>query len=373
MKWLLAFLPLFGCVDILPADGTVKCNPTGKACPDNYLCASDGFCRRAALSPDMSVPDDLSQLDFPPGTDLTPPPADMVPPCVNITVSTLSGTGVAGLMNGAGSVAQFDGAMGITADSAGNLYVTDSNNKLLRKVLPDGTTSTFSGPTGFLSAWRVAQNFNTFYMVDEVNDNIQLIQSNGTASLYFSLGAVIAVAVNPSNALFVTTVCGGVFRYTGSMTVSYSGAAAQTCGLMEGSATVAQYSNPRDIMFDSNGILYVADSGNFRIRKVLTDGSVTTLAGSTKGHTDGTGSSAQFDEASGLTMDPQSKVIYVADNTSIRAVTPAGAVSTVVGTTSGFTNGNGCLAKFGHLDGITYFAGALYAVDVNRVRKIQLP
>jgi len=375
---LLALLPLVGCIEISPVDGTVACNPNGKACPDGYLCASDNFCRRVAGAPDLGMPDDLAQApdDAAPGADLMPPPPDLTPACVAIQVSTLSGTGVPGLANGTGAIAQFDVPMGITADSSGTLYVTDNNNKLLRKVLSDGTTSTFSGPTGFLSAWRVANAFNTFYMVDEINDNVQLIQSTGSASLYFSWGAVIAVAVSPSNQLFITTSCGGVYRYLGTGTnpvVSYSGSAAATCAFMDGAASVAQYSNTRDIQFDSAGVLYAADTGNFRIRKVATDGSVTTLAGSTKGHTDAQGASAQFDEPSGIAIDPQSNIIYVADNTTIRAVTPSGAVTTVVGTTSGFVNGNGCVAKFGKLDDLTYFAGALYAVDVNRVRKIQLP
>ena len=110
------------------------------------------------------------------------------------------------------------------------------------------------------------------------------------------------------------------------------------------------------------------------MRRIAADGSVTTLAGSaTQGQVDGTGAAAQFGTLNGITVDNAQHLLYVTDGSRIRRITMAGDVTTIVGTVSGFVDGNGCVAKFGALKGIVFFAGSLYAVDVERVRKIVLP
>ena len=94
---------------------------------------------------------------------------------------------------------------------------------------------------------------------------------------------------------------------------------------------------------------------------------------SVQGHADGVGASARFAGPTGLTVDNQQHIVYVADGTTIRAVAADGTVTTVVGSKAGLVDGDGCAARFGALQGITYFAGALYAVDINRIRKVTLP
>jgi hypothetical protein len=117
--------------------------------------------------------------------------------------------------------------------------------------------------------------------------------------------------------------------------------------------------------------MYVADTGNFRIRAVnLIDGSVTTLAGSTKGQVDGTGAAAQFSLR--VTVDPR-RTSSTLPTRRDPGHPQTGVVTTLTGTTAGFDDGTGCTAKFGELRGIAYYAGALFAVDVNRVRKVKLP
>ncbi|MGZ3405123.1 MAG: hypothetical protein ACXVAN_01680, partial [Polyangia bacterium] len=155
-----------------------------------------------------------------------------------------------------------------------------------------------------------------------------------------------------------------------NMAVHFSGGA---CGFLDGNATTSQYSGVVDLVFDAAGTMYVADSGNFKIRKVDAAGAATTLAGSTQGHVDGAPGSAKFDTIGGVTVDDAQHIIYVSDATTIRAITAGGTVSTVVGSTAGFVDGDGCVAKFGALKGIAYFAGSLYAVDIERIRKITLP
>jgi|GEM_PF-7067811 len=382
MKFLMVFAFVFAaCADVAPVDGTVRCNPTGKACPDNYQCAANGFCFRGSVDFDLGMtgadggPNDLSSNT---PADLTAPPPDLTPACGAIQVTTLSGTGAAGLVNGAGAVAQYDDPKGISIDSGGTLFIADNGNKVVRKVLADGTASTYagggSGAQAFLTSYRVAAgNFGQVYMVDEANDNVQSITSGGVASNLFNQGAVISLALDPNTgAIYNAITCGNITKWQGALPLVDFTGKNSSCAFMDGAAAVAQFSNPVDIQFD-NGFLYVADNGNFRIRKVDSNGTASTLAGSTKGHTDAQGGSAQFDSPTGIAVDPQSHTVYVADNTTIRVVTQSGDVTTLAGSTSAFTNGNACVAKFGRLDGIAFFAGALYAVDINRIRKIQLP
>jgi DNA-binding beta-propeller fold protein YncE len=124
--------------------------------------------------------------------------------------------------------------------------------------------------------------------------------------------------------------------------------------------------------------LYAADLNNHRIRKVTIgvgadNGDIVTLAGAaTAGHVDGTGGAARFEGPNGIVVDPTTHLIYVADGSTIRVVTPTGEVSTLVGSTAAFLDGDGCTAKFTGLKSITKYANELYVVDVQRIRKIVL-
>jgi hypothetical protein len=294
-------------------------------------------------------------------------------PCSLIQVSTLSGTGAAGYVDGAGNIAEFQIAEGITVDASGTLYVAEAAR--LRKVLSDGTTSTLG--TGYLQARRVSCSPNTdCYVADSANDELWRVTSAGMSSSSFFLGGIISVASSPvtipQNFVWDTQTAQISVTNASNMPVQFSGG--PSGGFADGNKTTARFSNVPDMVFDASGILWVADAGNFRVRRVASDGSVMTLAGSaTQGQMDGTGSAAQFSTLAGITVDSTQHLIYVTDGTTIRRITETGVVTTIVGTTSGFVEGSGCVAKFGALKGITYFAGSLYAVDINRIRKIVLP
>jgi len=129
-----------------------------------------------------------------------------------------------------------------------------------------------------------------------------------------------------------------------------------TPGDQDGEGTQAQFYEPHGIAVDNDGNIYVADTGNNRIRKITHNGSVSTPAGDgTSGYQDGDGTQAQFSYPCGIAVDNDGNV-YVADtgNHSIRLITPGGTVSTPAGDgTSGYQDGEGTQAQFSLPYGIT--------------------
>ncbi|AYB30146.1 T9SS type A sorting domain-containing protein [Chryseolinea soli] len=135
-------------------------------------------------------------------------------------------------------------------------------------------------------------------------------------------------------------------------------------GSADGTGTSAQLFNPQGLAVDANGNVYVADTGNSRIRKITPEGVVTTFAGSVEGHVDGMGTTAQFLFPTSLCFDASGNM-YVIDtgNSCIRKITPGGFVTTFVGASAGFDLPLGIAADP---------SGNLYVADQgnNRILKI---
>jgi sugar lactone lactonase YvrE len=132
-------------------------------------------------------------------------------------------------------------------------------------------------------------------------------------------------------------------------------------------ATQARFNRPAGLAMDGTGNLYVADSGNYTVRKITANGHVSTLAGSpgAQGSNDGVGAAARFSALSGIAVDGAGN-IYVTDNSAIRKITPAGLVSTLAGAAGavGDADGVGILARFNHPWGIAVTAGGtIYVAD----------
>ncbi len=227
---------------------------------------------------------------------------------------------------GAGGIAAGAGIVTTIAGSAGVIGGTDGTGAAARFNLPAGITVDTNG---------------NLYVADQSNHTIRKITPAGV----------------------VTTLAGS----------------AGMTGRTDGAGAGARFNGPTGITIDVNGNLYVADQFNYAIRKITPAGMVTTLAGSNAGilgSTDGTGSMAQFNYPTGITVDASGN-LYVADkfNHAIRKITPAGVVSTLAGSagTPGSTDGTGSAAQFNLPTDITADAnGNLYVADsINHtIRKI---
>jgi sugar lactone lactonase YvrE len=166
---------------------------------------------------------------------------------------------------------------------------------------------------------------------------------------------------------------------TGSGTPPASGSAGSPSPLTPAAtadATQARFNGPTGMKFAANGDLYVADTGNYTVRKIASNGAVTTIAGKTgvQGTADGIGSAALFTEPRGVTVDGTGN-IYVTDGSVVRMITPAGVVTTLAGRQGEFGNvdGNGANARFRSPDGIVLdAAGNVFVADsfTYTIRKI---
>jgi sugar lactone lactonase YvrE len=238
------------------------------------------------------------------------------------TVTAFAGcVGESGNADGMGNAARFDRPLGLAADAGGNLYVADSGNHVIRKVTPDGVVSTFAG--------RACEQGSTDAVGREARFRTPTdVAVDASGNVYVADAYNHAVRkITPAGA--VTTLAGKV-ELKGGVTVG---------GFADGKGTAARFRTPRGVAVDSAGNVYVADTENALLRKVLPDGTVKTLAGGVgnAGYANGTNAVARFSNPQGVTVDASGN-IYVADtgNQVIRRVTAAGLVSTV-------TNG---LARF---------------------------
>lgn len=279
----------------------------------------------------------------------------------NWGVSTFAGNaGSAGSTDGAGTNAEFDLPSSAAMDAAGNVYITDEGNDLIRKITPAGVVTTIAGQPG-------------------MNNSL-----DGTSSSAHFAGPVGITADSMTN-LYVTDSDNTIRRITPSGTnwiVTTIAGQSNSYGSTDGVGTNALFSGPEGITMDTNGDLLIADSFNKTIRELTPVGTnwvSTTLAGSpgAQGSVDGTNSAARFGSPIGLATDSNGEV-FVADvnNNNIRKIMISGTndiVSTFAGIGPGSADGPGPEARFWSTTGVAVDnAGDTFVADFynNTIRRI---
>jgi NHL repeat len=328
----------------------------------------------------------------------------------NGVVTTLAGTaGQPGSADGTGAAARFSSPASTTVDAGGNVYVADQSNHTIRRITSTGVVTTLAGTVampgtadGDGAAARfanpsgvAADSTGSLYVADQSNHTIRHVIGAGHVTT-FAGGAGITggtdgaggaarfnqpagMAVDGAGNVYVADTANATIRkvvLAGDVT-TLAGAAGMP-GSANGAVAVARFSEPGDIAVDGAGNVYVADTANATIRKITAAGVVTTLAGAAgqPGEMDGTGDAARFSSPTGVAVDTTGNLYVVdQDNHAIRKVTPAGEVTTFAGRLEefGIADGVGTAARFSTPSGIAIdAAGNLYVADTNNhtIRKI---
>ena len=198
-------------------------------------------------------------------------------------IVTLAGTGTR-----IGAQKTLSDPFGVAADDSGNIYVTDGLGGSVYHVAPDGTTTLISDQLDMPSHLAIAPDGN-------------LIVAN--------TGAHTIVKVDRT-----------------TKQVSVVAGTPNVSGNTDGKALEAKFNAPLGVAVNKDGVIYIADTYNDRIR-MIQDGAVKTLAGSTQGYAIGTGANAQFNTPCSVALWTNGIVVADTLNHKIRSVTTDGAVT----------------------------------------------
>ncbi len=337
------------------------CDVTTGACVNQPIIGCNGYCESASQCDDKNVctTDDCISNACKHTTNAAP--CDDGNACTQgdacsggsckagdkVWVDTVAGS-VAGWIDDKGSKARFHTPHGVDADSKGNVYVADRGNYRVRKIAPDGTVSTVAG-----------------------NGQPSFKDAKGTEA---SFGDPVDVAVGPAGKVFVVDRANQRIRViaTDGMVSTLAGQAA--AGWQDGKGSAARFYNPYGLDVGAKGVVYVADYSNRRIRRILPDGTVTTLAGSTPGQADGKGALATFLGPIDVAVSPSGDLAaldFVGHR--VRLISAEGVVTTLAGSTEGYADGKGSAARFAYPRSLTWGPdGDWYIADQNnrRIRRV---
>ncbi len=266
-------------------------------------------------------------------------------------ISTYAGTGVSGTTGdgAAATAARLNTPWALATDAAGNLYIAEAYSYRIRKVSTSGIITRFAGTgtNGYLGDGGAATNARI--------DNVTNIAADAAGNIYLGdAGNHVIRKINTSG--IISTVAG-------NNAAGYSGDG--------GAATNAKLNSPQGIAFDVAGNMYIADHDNHRIRKVSTAGIITTFAGiGTLGFSgDGAAATAAKLKTPSDVATDRSGNVYIADdgNYRIRKVNSSGIITTLTGNGSAGYTGDGGRSNYGKIGVVqcitTDAAGSVYIAD----------
>lgn len=275
----------------------------------------------------------------------------------NGIITTVAGNGTASFYGDGGlaTSAELFNPYGVAVDNLGNILIADTFNRRIRKVTTNGIITTVAGggislgDGGMANSAQISPRgvaidiLGNLFIADSGNNRIRKVPTNG----------------------IITTVAGiGTNLFSGD----------------GGRATNAALNFPLSVAVDSSGNLLIADSANSRIRKVGTNGIITTVAGNgTAGYSGdcGAATNAQLYSPSGVTVDGNGNIlISETSNCRIRKVGTNGIITTVAGNGTNSFSGDGCFATSTALNRpfgiVADINGNLFIADSsnNRIRKV---
>lgn len=277
-------------------------------------------------------------------------------------ITTIAGTGTAGFSGDGGPAtsAKLNGPYRVTVDSAGNVYIPDSSNSRVRKVSPSGIITTIAGNGNVGrggdggSAVNASLNYpeavafdsnGNYYIADEGANVIRRVDTNGNITTAAGTGVgnytgdggpatsatldgPVGIALNATNDLFISDQVNNVIRkVSNGIITTVAGNGVFGYGGDGGPALQAEFAYPASISIDPAGNLYIPDVNNDRIRVLLVNGTITSVAGNGGQGYSGDGgpaNSAQINVPRSVSVAPNGDV-YIGDfgNNVVRVLTPS--------------------------------------------------
>jgi len=331
-----------------------------------------------------------------------------------LLINTVAGNGKDGELGDGGLATNAEIYAGsVAVDSLGDFFIADSANDRVREVNASGLISTVAGDgtNGFSGDGLLATNASLFnpvavavdsagnlYIADEANNRIRVVGTNGVISTFAgdgnygfsgdgeqatnaSLASPSGVAVDVLGNVYIADQDNNRIRQVGVNGIINTIAGNGTNGFSGdgGAAIDASLANPEEVTVDGMGNVYIADSGNKRIRKVGPNGIIVTVAGNGDAgyYGDGQPATSAFVESPASVAVDALGDIYIADGTEhVREVGANGIISTVAGNAGlGYAGDGGPATNsmLGHVYGLaTDIFGDLFIADTgnNRIRTI---
>jgi len=271
----------------------------------------------------------------------------------NWIVTTLAGSasGLNDLVDATNSVARFHNLYGMVADGAGNTFVIDRANDVVRKITPAGAVTTFAGTPGVAGS---VDGTGAEAAFDQPGSIAVDSQTNIYVGDYQNF---VVRKISPVGTNWIVTTLAGNPRLQGTN---------------NGLGTAAKSSQVHGLAADGAGNVFASDLGNLTVREITPGGLVSTFVGTPGqgGGTDGTGTSARLAGPIGIAVNPTGGFV-LADGYSVRTISASGQVTTIAGCPSGgctnaigSADGPGLSARFGFPSGVAVDAtGNIYVAD----------